>query len=212
MNRLFLTSQVRSVAANIASKIGDQVKKPAVYITTSFLYKDQTIPEDWQLHNRAGLVAAGFNLTDYDITGKSYDEIEHDLAKYETMYVEGGNAAYLLKQAQQNNFGQYVTQRIGGGMIYIACSAGSIIVGPDIISADRPGKTAKDYGLTDTTGFGLVDFVIMPHWGDPEKKNIYLDYKIPHSYNEDHPYILLRDSQYIEVTDDWYKIIDVSNK
>ncbi len=208
MKHLFLTSQVRSVAADIASKLGGQIKKPAVYITTSFMYKDQSTPEEWQVQNRTSLVTSGFDLTDYDISGKSYEEIERDLSKYAIMYVEGGNNAYLLQKAQQNNFGKYVTQRVGEGMIYIGTSAGSIIVGPDIISADRPGKTAKDYGLTDTAGFGLVDFVVMPHWGDPTKKSAYLDYKIPHSYKEDYPYILLRDNQYVEVKDDMYKIVD----
>jgi dipeptidase E len=210
--KLFLTSQVRTVAASIASKLGEDVKKPAVYITTSFMYKDQSTPEKFAVQNRASLVSAGFNLTDYDITGKSHEEIENDLSKYEIMYVEGGNTAYLLKQSQQSNFGEYIKQRVENGMIYIACSAGSIVVGPDIISADRPGKTAKDYGVTDTTGFGLVNFVVMPHWGDPDKKAAYLDYKIPHAYKEDYPYILLRDNQYVEVTDDSYRIIDVTDK
>jgi dipeptidase E len=212
MKHVFLTSQVRTVAASIASKLSEDVKKPAVYITTSFMYNDQSTPEKFAVQNRASLVSAGFNLTDYDITGKSHEEIENDLSKYETMYVEGGNTAYLLKQSQQNNFGEYIKKRVENGMIYIACSAGSIVVGPDIISADRPGKTAKDYGVTDTTGFGLVNFVVMPHWGDPEKKTAYQDYKIPHAYKEDYPYIFLRDNQYFEVTDDWYIIVDVTDK
>lgn len=212
MKHLFLTSQVRSVAKDIASKLGNQIKKPAAYITTSFMYKDQTVPEEWQIQNRASLVNAGFDLTAYDITGKSYEELERDLSKYEIMYVEGGNTAYLLQKAQQNNFGKYVTQRVGEGMIYIGCSAGSVIIGPDIISADRPGKTAKDYGLTDTAGFGLVNFVVMPHWGDPTKNSAYLDYKIPRAYKEDYAYILLRDTQYVEVNEGWYKIIDVGQK
>jgi dipeptidase E len=209
MKRLFLTSQVRSVASSIGKALDHQVGESAVYITTSFMYKDQSVPEEWQVQNRASLVSAGFNLTDYDISNKTYEEIERDLSKYEIMYVEGGNTAYLLQKAQQNNFGEYITQRVGEGMVYIGCSAGSIILGPDVVSADRPGKTAKDYGLTDTRGFGLVDFVVMPHWGDPKKKSAYLDYKIPHAYKEDYPYILLRDNQYVEVKDDWYKIIDV---
>jgi dipeptidase E len=211
VKHLFLTSQVSAVASSIAKALADQVNKPAVYITTSFMYKDQSVPEEWQVQNRASLVSAGFNLADYDISGKTYEEIEHDLALYEIMYVEGGNHAHLLQKAQQNNFGVYVSKRVEEGMVYIGSSAGSIILGPDVISADRPGKTAKDYGLADTTGFGLVDFVVMPHWGDPKKKSAYLDYKIPHAYKEDYPYILFRDNQYVEVEDDWYKIIDVNN-
>lgn len=210
MKHLFLTSQVRSVASNIATKLSDEIKQRAVYITTSFMYKDQSVPEEWQVQNRASLIDAGFDLTDYDITGRSYEEIVRDLTEYKIMYVEGGNTAYLLQKSQQNNFKKFISQRVGEGMIYLGCSAGAIIVGPDIISADRPGKTAKDYGLTDTAGFGLVDFIVMPHWGDPTKKSSYLDYKIPRAYKEDYSYILLSDKQYIEVEDDNYKIVDIS--
>ncbi|MBM2820750.1 MAG: putative peptidase, dipeptidase [Candidatus Berkelbacteria bacterium] len=48
--------------------------------------------------------------------------------------------------------------------IYIGSSAGSIIVGPNlepIRDFDDPSKA----DLENYEGFGLVDFVIMPHWG-----------------------------------------------
>ena len=211
MKQLFLTSTIKSVAKDIAKKLGDEVKKPGVYITTSFMYKPQVV-QDWQVRNRSSLIDAGFNMVDYDISDKSSDEIEKDLSKYEIMYVEGGNAPYLLQKTQQNNFGQYVKRRVEEGMVFISTSAGSIIAGPNISSADRPGKTAKDYGLTSTTGFGLVNYVVMPHWGDLEKKTSYIDHHIPSSYNEDYPYILLTDNQYVKVKDDWYQIVDVSKE
>lgn len=207
MKHLFLTSQITSVVGDIAQKLGSQVKVPCVYITTSYKYKET--PE-WQPIHRASLVAAGFQLTDYDLAGKSEQEITTDLASYPIMYVEGGNVAYLLQQAQRNNFGAYVKQRVEEGMVYIASSAGSVIMGPDISANGRPGKMPADYGIIDPSGFNLVNFVVLPHWGALDKEEVYLIHKIPSSYREDHPYILLSNHQYVEVQDDWYQIINVT--
>lgn len=203
MKHLFLTSQITSVVGDIAQKLGSQVKQPCVYITTSFMYKPE--PPDWQPIHRASLVVAGFNLTDYNIAGKSEQQIAIDLAKYPTMYIEGGNVAYLLQQSQCNNFGAYVKQRVEKGMVYIASSAGSVIMGPDIAANGRPGKTPVDYGLTETTGFSIVNFVIMPHWGAKEKKEAYFKHKIPQTYQEDNPYVLLANNQYVEVKGDTFQ-------
>ena len=210
MQHLFLASQITSVVNDIAHKLGVQVKKPGVYITTSFLYKSEKV-HDWQIKHHASLVQAGFDLTDYDIAGKSEADIIRDLVGYEIMYVEGGNVAYLLQQAQQNNFGEYVKNRVDEGMIYVSSSAGSVIMGPDISSNGRPGKEAKDYGLTSTAGFGIVNFVVMPHWGAPEKKDAYLNYKIPNSYHEDYPYIFLSNHQYVEVEGEYSRIVTLQN-
>jgi dipeptidase E len=107
------------------------------------------------------------------------------------MYVEGGNAFFFMQEAQKNNFGDYVRGRLEQGMIYISESAGSVCAGIDIAANSRPGKSLKDYDLSSSAGFGFVNFAILPHWGQPEKREDYLDYKIPNSYHDDYPYILL---------------------
>ncbi len=211
MKKLYLASQFYVSGKSICAKIPDELKTKAVYITTSFKYRVFKESElDWHYKNRAVFKEGGFIFDDYDITGKSEADIKHDLAKYQVIYMEGGNTAFTLQQAQKNNFGKYIKQRVNDGMIYISESAGSVIAGPDIYANSRPGKAPKDYGLTDTKGFGLVNFEIMPHWGLEDKKSDYMAHKIPQSYNEDFPYILLLNNQYVEVTDDWYKIVEVS--
>lgn len=95
-------------------------------------------------------------------------------------------------------------------MIYISESAGSVCAGADIAANSRPGKSLANYDLPNSAGFRFVNFAILPHWGQDDKKPDYFAYKIPQAYKEDFPYILLSNSQYVEVTDDWYKIIDVN--
>ena len=208
MKKLYLASQFYVSGKSIGSKISDELKKNTVFIITPIKYKVfKEADLEWHYKNRATLKDGGFICDDYDITGKSEIDLKQDLSKYDVLYVEGGNVAYLLQQSQQNNFGKYIKERVNNGMIYISESAGSVIAGPDIFANCRPGKAPGDYGLTYTKGFGLVNFEIMPHWGMENKKPDYMKYKIPQSYNEDFPYILLLNNQYVEVTDDWYKII-----
>lgn len=69
----------------------------------------------------------------------------------------------------------------------------------------------KAPNLIDTKGFGLVDFVILPHWGSDYFRKLYMDDRMEHAYTIDFKTILLNDNQYVEVKDDWYKIVDIAN-
>lgn len=208
MIRLFLTSQSQYVAHSIGNKLGDEVSKPAVFITTTIHDKPHA-NLTWHHANRARLMEAGFRFDDYDIAGKSDTQIKNELSKYEMMYVEGGNSYYLLQESQKNNFGNYVRERVETGMIYIGCSAGSVIMGPDIEPVRRDETTPLAPDLNGTKAFGLVNFVIIPHWGGEEYRHLYNDYRIKHIYHEDYPYILINDHQYVEVVDDQFHIVDV---
>jgi dipeptidase E len=213
MKRLFLCSQVHFVVESIAAKLGDEVAKKMVFINTCV--RDKVRSNDameWHELNKSRLLAVGFTYDFYDIADKTPEQLKQDLEKYDLMYVEGGNTFYLQLHSQRNGFGDYVERRVAEGMVYIGTSAGSIIAGPDTISGSRPGKSPADYQLTDTAGFQLVNFVVCPHWGDPAKLEMYRDFKIPIAYNSPHPFILLNDNQYVEVRDDLYRIVDVTNE
>lgn len=210
MKHLFLTSQVRSVVKSIAEKITESQKKRMVFIDTPV--RDRVHQDlSWHTANKDALVSGGFKFDLYDISGKSEAEILRDLRAFETLYIEGGNPFYFLKEAGKCNFLSYVRKRVEEGMIYISTSAGSIVAGPDAGPGERKGKSPADFQLADTKALGLVDFVIMPHWGDQKKEKAYLEEKVKNIYRlHSWPYILLADNQYVEVKDGWYKIMTVT--
>lgn len=209
--KLFLTSKFHHVAHDIASKLNDEQRESIVYITTPFKYREFKDSElDWHYHNLKAMEQYGYKYEFYDIIGKTSIDFERDLSQYQTMYVEGGNPFFFMQEAYKNHFGDYLKKRLDKGMVYISESAGSIVMGPDIAANSRPGKSLENYDLPNSSGFGLVNFAILPHWGQASKKEDYFAHKIPQAYKEDFPYILLTNTQYIEVTDDWYKIVDVS--
>ncbi len=211
MKHLFLTSKFHYVAEDIARKLSDEQKQKVVYVTTPFGYRKFNEKElVWHYNNLDAMKKYGYNYEFYDISGKTSQDIENDLANYSTVYVEGGSAFYFMQEALKNNFGDYVKNRLESGMIYISESAGSVCAGIDIAANSRPGKSLEDYDLPNSNGFNIINFAILPHWGQEDKKPDYFDYKIPRAYNENFPYILLANNQYIEVNDDCYKIIDVT--
>lgn len=211
--KLFLASKFHFVAEDIAGKLSDEQKQKVVYITTPFKYRVFKESElDWHYHNLDAMKKYGYQYDFYDIIGKSRGDIEHDLAEYQTMYVEGGNPFFFMQEAYKNDFSTYIKKRLAAGMIYIGESAGSVCAGIDIAANSRPGKSLVDYDVPNSSGFGLVNFVILPHWGQESKKDDYFAYKIPQSYHVDYPYILLNNNQYVDVQDDWINIVDVTKE
>lgn len=211
MKRLFLSSEIHFVASSIGIKLEAKVKANSVFVITAIRDKVHTQLE-WHYENKVKLEQAGFHFDVYDITGKTHDQIVADLSGYSAMYIEGGNSYYLLQESQKSNFGEFVKKRVEEGMIYISTSAGTVIAGPDIEPVRQDSRAILAPDLKGTKAYGLVDFVVMPHWGQEKRRDLFNGYRINHIYHEDYPYILLTDNQYVEVTDDWYKIIDVTKE
>ncbi len=209
MKRLFLTSEVQYVAHDIGPKIENKFKQNVVFINTPLKDKERSHLE-WHYTNKAKMEAAGFKFVEYDITGKTNDQILADLSSFDVMYIEGGNSYYLLQESQKSGFSEFVKRRVEEGMVYIGTSAGTVIAGPDIEPVRQDSRAVLAPDLKSTKAYGLFDFVIMPHWGQEKRRDLFNSYRIEHIYNETYPYILLTDHQYIEVTDDWYNIIDVN--
>lgn len=207
MKKLFLASSLDMVADDIVKKLNTNQRK-LVFITTAS--EAETGDKVWLEDDRKALVSAGFDVSDYTFTGKTAATIKNDLEKYEVISIEGGNTFYLLEQIQKSNCAGIVRQMVENGTPYLGSSAGSIIAGPDIYPV-RHLDTDHFSELKDFAGLNLVDFIIFPHWGSDYFKELYLDRRMDYNYNDNHKYMLLTDNQYIEVQDDWQRIIDVKN-
>jgi len=211
MKHLFLTSSIGTpgVAESIRTKLGHDRPLKTAFLTTPIEVEDM-IGDSWYQDDRAALKNAGFDFFDYTITGKSESEIKHDLKDIEALYISGGNEFYLKQQANKNNFGEFVKEFVSSGKPYIGTSCGSIIMAPDM----TPALNITDIKncpepITDLTGFGVVDFLPMPHWGSSDFKELYLGERKEKLYGSNPPVVLLNNHEYIEVQDDHYRIIDV---
>lgn len=210
MKRLYLASSIDQTAESIARDIGGNTKKlKLVFIYTAA--EAEELNREWLDNDRNGLKKAGFNLFDYTITGKSYKEIERDLNNVDIVHVNGGNNFYLLLQARKSGFDRWVKKAVDKGKIYIGSSAGSIIASPNIEITRKIQTKIYERELKNFTGFGLVDFIVLPHWGNDHFKNLYLNQRLGFVYKPENKIILLNDWQYVKVKNDMYQIVEVND-
>jgi dipeptidase E len=207
MIRLFLTSSVNRVATTIEKSLPESTGRKLVFVTTaSELYTDDL---EWRDSDRKALVEAGFAVTDYTITGKSKEEIKKYLEQFDILYMEGGNTYYLLEQIQKTNCAEIICALVKKGIPYIGCSAGSIVAGPDIYPIRHTDEVKEFRHLENYRGLGLVNFIVLPHWGQECLQELYLGKRMKFNYNEDHKLLFLTDNQYIYIQDEWMKFIDI---
>ena len=208
MKRLFLASSIDCVASAIAKHIGQASNLKTVFISTAA--EVETGDKQWLKDDRQGLVKAGFDLFDYTLTGKNLQQLETDLAQVDVIHVNGGNSFYLLLQARISGFDRFVKTAVNQGKIYLGSSAGSIVASPDISIAKTIEAKAYEAELKTFEAFNLVDFIVLPHWGNKYFKDLYLNHRLDTAYKKGNKLILLNDDQYVAVKDDWYQIVDVS--
>jgi dipeptidase E len=159
------------------------------------------------------LLKSGFEIFDYTITGKTIEQIKHDLSGIDVLHIPGGNEFYLKAKSNESNFDEFVIDFIAKGGIYIGSSCGSIIVGTDM----SPLLKLSDHtGLTnpvDTKGFGIVNFTSLPHWGSDNFRDRWINNdSFNLMFNSSAPIIALNNYEYVEVVDDQFRIIDVRNE
>jgi len=209
-NNIFLTSESYNVMSDIVNYIDVSKNKRLLFVDTAGEIKTGERP--WLTQAIDVLKELGFEINEYTITNKTQNEIKEKLKNIDVLYIAGGDNFYLLKKAQENNFAHIVKEFIATGGIYIGQSAGSVIAGPNIYPTYVAGRSKWSEKLSDFTGMGLVDFVTLPHFGRENRKEMYLEQRLPHVYGEKHIIILLADNQYVRVQEDgMYKIEDVKN-
>ena len=144
-----------------------------------------------------GLCNQGYQVDRWSITGKTNDEIEAKLDEYNIIYMCGGNTLYLLQKLQQTGSFDLIKEKVLAGKPYIGTSAGCIV------ACTKVPAYLEDAGhieLEDYTGFEFCDFIFVPHWGQEDFKNIYLNGRIQTAYNENEPpFLLMSDFHYAVV-------------
>lgn len=140
------------------------------------------------------MVSFGIDFKQFDIKGKTEEEILDFFADRNVIQVSGGNVFYLLKTIKETKFDLILKKFLEKGLYYIGCSSGSYIMCPTV----EVGGWKLDrnrYGLTDFTALNYVPFLIKCHFTDNSKEEM-----IEKAKTLKYPLKVLRDDQcfYIE--------------
>lgn len=208
MENIFLTSSISYVAHDIPKYLAKKASSlKLIFINTAAEVEEGDLT--WLRNDRNALVKTGFQVSDYTISGKTKNQIQNALKDIDVIYFSGGNQFYLLEKIQKSGCAQVLCDYVKNGKIYIGCSAGSIIAGPDIYITRLIDAVSKASNLKSYKGLGLVDFIVFPHWGSTDFKELYLNRRLINAYVTKYKIILLTDYQYIRIKVGWYQIMEV---
>ncbi|HEY1041314.1 MAG TPA: Type 1 glutamine amidotransferase-like domain-containing protein [Candidatus Paceibacterota bacterium] len=203
MKTLFLTSAFKDVIDKFKENVSVTPGMKVAFIPTA---SDTYETKPWVDNDRQALINLGLDVEDLDIKDKNQDELYDFLKNKDIIFVAGGNTFYLLYYVKQSGFYGALSKLLDEGKIYIGSSAGSVLVGPNI----EPVKTMDDPQdapeLKYFEGLGLIDMVLLPHYGKEKYEQQYQD--IIKEWSDKFKLQLLKDDEVILVKDGEVKILD----
>jgi dipeptidase E len=204
---IYLTSLASKTLDLLTPFLPEKPEKMTVAFipTASDLYKEKP----WVAGDRDKLKQLGFKVTDIDIKKFSKEKLREKLKDFDVIFVSGGTTTYLLEKSRESGFDEIVKELVKSGTIYIGSSAGSLIAGPTVepdTIYDHRGLGGK---LNSYKGFGLVDFVVLPH-ADKEKFSLII-MEIIKKFGKRFKLKKLGDSQALLVREKSIKLIDGSS-
>lgn len=114
----------------------------------------------------------GYDMEDFDIEGKTKEEIKDFFKDKNVIHIEGGNTFYLLKAIRETGFADILKELLDEGRVYIGTSAGSYIMCPTIEVSDWNPDGKDRFGVTDFTALNYVPFFLKVHYKDEQEETV----------------------------------------
>ncbi len=143
---------------------------------------------------------AGYFFEEFDIEGKTKEEIKHFFKDKNIVHLEGGSTYYLLKAIRETGFAEVLTELLSDGKVFVGTSAGAYVMCPtiEVSSWNQQDK----FGVTDITGLNHVPFVLKVHYKDEQEELVRKGTEVLK-----YPIRILRDGQGILVEDDKFTFV-----
>lgn len=101
------------------------------------------------------------SFIEFDISGKSPEEVDGATQDADILYVTGGNTYHLLEQAKNCNLKGAIEKCFARGGLYFGSSAGAIITGPRIDFVEEMDDNLNN--IDNFEGLNFTDFLFLPH-------------------------------------------------
>ena len=164
------------------------------YLPLASLYEERWLEDSEK--SFAGL--ARLELINAELMSQA--QIEDILRRSALAYIPGGNAFLLDHRLHVSGVMPYLRRKAQSGLPVIAFSAGAVVCGPNILTANDMNTVGTSY----FDGLNLVPFNFFVHYardayGQSVQDNWLADYHFFH----DNPVIMLSDGAYVQVN--WRK-------
>lgn len=148
-----------------------------------------------------------YNIDEFDIEGKTKEELKKFLKDKNVIHIEGGNTFYLLKAIRETGFAEILKDLLNEGKVYIGTSAGAYIVCPTIEVSDWDETGKLRFDVNDFKALNYVPFLLKVHYKDEQEEKIREKIK-----SLKYPLRILRDGQGVLVEDGNVKFIGDSEE
>ena len=205
---LYLTSSGVRVASGLIPLLPfAPAGKTIGYITTAS-HTDEIVPPS-VMGEMEVLVNLGFKVKSIDLSILDQKDLAQTFATCDLIWVCGGNTLYLLQEVRRSGFDEFVKKKIDEGIPYVGASAGSILLGPDIEFERFACDITQAPNLTSFEGLDLFPFATYVHFDASWAKDVYKEI-LQFSLDNNKSFITLRDDQFIHVTGEQWRVIDVA--
>lgn len=150
-----------------AQIIKDNLCKPLSDCRVLYFPNEKATPEKIKSGKyEARLTALGF--TRKNVFVANYFAPERPLVTdVDLIYVSGGNTFGTMKRIREAGFDRVIIDAVQHGVVYIGGSAGAHIVSASIAHVASYDKDT--FGLTDFSGLGLFQGILICHYSDERK-------------------------------------------
>ncbi|HEY4474978.1 MAG TPA: Type 1 glutamine amidotransferase-like domain-containing protein [Candidatus Paceibacterota bacterium] len=196
--KLFLASSLDETISLLESRLNKPIKDNTVLFIANAA--DPLENPWWVDLDRNKFLGAGYKITEVDLRKLSHEEFVKSLENSDIVHVCGGSVFYLLSVLKREGFGEAIVKAIREDkVIYTGTSAGSVVVSKsNEIYKHDPDEVKFADRISDFSGLGLVDFVIVPHCG----KSDFIEANkavVEHMPEFPYPMIFLHDNQVVYV-------------
>ncbi len=211
--KLLLTSKGLNTK-KILEEFKNLLTKPMTYVNVQIFYVKPNIPnfdmDAYINQDKQRIIQLGVSSDDireFDLSGDNPPNLDD----VDVVLVLGGASYHYMYHIRRLGYTSAIIKYVNSDKIYVGRSAGAVIMGPDIdVKEYLPPSTIAmfkvkpwtDVELEDTSGFGVVDFITVPHIDSYEDTKVLEFHK-----KTGHKMIYLTDEQGILVINDLYKII-----
>ena len=207
--KLLLTSQgvSKELEDVFISALSKSPQKNSVSFVTTAAYGDEENPK-WLEFYKKQLNSYGIrNIEELDFRHKTQRDLKDELSDKDIIFVNGGNAFYLLHWVRKSGFDKLLPKLLEKDKLYVGVSAGSYIACPTIEVATWKHPERNKIKLKDLTGLNLVPFLITAHF---EEK--YRSIVEKASKTTKYPIVALYDTQAVLVEGNSYKVVGKGKK